>query len=92
MAALLLGERIRARRITAVIVGFIGAIIVIQPSFEIFGWPALLPLGTAFFFALYMIITRVVAQVKTRLSLKSQCLLCAFDDHYLALLNDLTGL
>ena len=62
LAALLLGEKIRIRRIIAIFVGFIGAIIVIQPSFNIFGWPALLPLGTAFFFAIYMIITRAVAQ------------------------------
>ena len=64
LAALILKERFRSRRIIAIIIGFIGAIIVIQPSFDIFGWPALLPLGTAFFFALYMIITRIVAQAK----------------------------
>ena len=93
LAALLLGERIRARRITAVIVGFIGAIIVIQPSFDIFGWPALLPLGTAFFFALYMIITRVVAQAKhpieSQVSMSAFALLTIL---ILAALNDFTGL
>ena len=93
LAALLLGERIRARRITAVIVGFIGAIIVIQPSFDVFGWPALLPLGTAFFFALYMIITRVVAQAKhpieSQVSMSAFALLTIL---ILAALNDFTGL
>ena len=93
LAALLLGERIRARRITAVIVGFIGAIIVIQPSFDIFGWPALLPLGTAFFFALYMIITRVVAQAKhpieSQVSMSAFALLTIL---ILAAFNDFTGL
>lgn len=64
LAAVMLGEKIRRRRITAIIIGFCGAIIVIQPSFDLFGWPALLPLGTAFTFALYMIITRKVAQQK----------------------------
>ena len=64
LGALLLKETIHIRRISAIFVGFIGALIVIQPSFEIFGWPALLPLGAAFTFAVYMIITRIVAQAK----------------------------
>lgn len=64
LGALLLKELIRIRRILAILVGFLGALIVIQPSFEIFGWPALLPLGAAFTFAIYMIITRIVAQAK----------------------------
>ena len=76
LAALILGERIRTRRILAIVIGFCGAIIVIQPSFAIFGWPSLLPLGTAFTFALYMIITRIVAQ-KTN-PVQSQITMSAF--------------
>lgn len=64
LGALLLKETIRIRRILAIALGFIGALVVIQPSFEVFGWPALLPLGAAFTFAIYMIITRIVAQSK----------------------------
>ena len=93
LAAILLGERIRFRRISAVLVGFIGAIIVIQPSFDVFGWPALLPLGTAFFFALYMIITRVVAQAKhpieSQISMSAFALLTVL---LLAILNHAFGL
>ena len=76
LAALFLGERIRIRRILAIIIGFCGAIIVIQPSFDAFGWPALLPLGTALFFAFYMIITRSVVQAKH--PVESQIAMSAF--------------
>ena len=93
LAALFLGERIRFRRITAIIFGFCGAIIVIQPSFDIFGWPALLPLGTAFFFALYMLITRAVAQdsqpIELQISMSVYALLTVI---ILALFNQQIGL
>ena len=93
LAALFLGERVRLRRIAAIIFGFCGAIIVIQPSFDIFGWPALLPLGTAFFFALYMLITRAVAQdnqpIELQISMSVYALLTVI---ILALLNQQIGL
>ena len=93
LAALFLGERIRLRRIAAIIFGFCGAIIVIQPSFDIFGWPALLPLGTAFFFALYMLITRAVAQdnqpIELQISMSVYALLTVI---VLALFNQQIGL
>lgn len=93
LAALFLGERVRLRRISAIIFGFCGAIIVIQPSFDIFGWPALLPLGTAFFFALYMLITRAVAQdnqpIELQISMSVYALLTVI---ILALLNQQIGL
>lgn len=57
-----LGEAIGPRRLTACFIGFIGALLVIQPSFAAVGWPALLPLGTAIFFALYLLLTRTMAQ------------------------------
>ncbi len=62
MAALVLGEKIGWRRLTAVIVGFVGALIVIRPNFEAFGWPALLPLAAATTFSVYLIITRTLSQ------------------------------
>ena len=54
----LLNETVGPRRLGAAVVGFIGALFVIQPSFSVFGAVALLPLGTAFGFALYILITR----------------------------------
>jgi S-adenosylmethionine uptake transporter len=60
-SALFLGEPIGWRRISAVTVGFLGALIVIRPSWEIFGWPALLPLAAACCFAGYLTLTRYLA-------------------------------
>lgn len=57
----LLKEKVGWRRMLAVGVGFIGALLVIQPSFEQAGWPALLPLGAALCFALYLVLTRKLA-------------------------------
>lgn len=57
----ILGDHIGPRRIAACIVGFGGAILVIQPSISLFGLVALWPLGTAFSFAFYMLVTRLLA-------------------------------
>ncbi len=57
-----LGEEVGSRRIAACAVGFIGTMMVIQPSFAEVGWPALLPLSVALIFALFMLITRQIAQ------------------------------
>ena len=61
LGAWLLGEQVGWRRYAACAVGFVGALIVIQPSWAELGWTAALPLGTAFTFALYMILTRHLA-------------------------------
>lgn len=57
----LFGDEVGPRRILASAVGFAGALMVIQPSLAAFGLVALWPLGTAFFFAFYMLSTRVVS-------------------------------
>lgn len=62
LGGLFLGEAVGARRIIACLVGFGGALLVIQPSFQTLGWPAVFPLGTALLFGLYMILTRKMAQ------------------------------
>lgn len=59
---LVLGEKVGPRRILASLVGFLGALLVIQPNFAAFGAVALLPLATAGFFALYMLLTRRIAR------------------------------
>jgi len=53
-----LGEDVGPRRIGACIVGFVGVLFVIQPSFAAFGAVALIPLGTAVAFAFYILVTR----------------------------------
>ncbi|MFN3846680.1 MAG: DMT family transporter [Paracoccaceae bacterium] len=61
LGKLLFGDEVGPRRIAASCVGFLGALLVIQPSLAAFGLVALWPLGTAFFFAFYMLSTRQVA-------------------------------
>jgi drug/metabolite transporter (DMT)-like permease len=63
LSVLMLGETIRMRRIFAIIFGLIGAMMVLQPSFIIFGWPALLPLVSAVSMAFYMILTSRISTV-----------------------------
>ncbi|MEQ9037348.1 MAG: DMT family transporter, partial [Silicimonas sp.] len=53
-----LGEDVGPRRVGAAIVGFVGVLFVIQPSFAAFGAVALFPLGTAVGFAFYILVTR----------------------------------
>ena len=53
-----LGEELGRRPAGAAIVGFLGVLFVIQPSFEAFGAVALFPLGTAVCFAFYILVTR----------------------------------
>jgi drug/metabolite transporter (DMT)-like permease len=53
-----LGEDVGPRRAWAALAGFIGVLLVIQPSFAAFGAVALFPLGTAVGFAFYILVTR----------------------------------
>ena len=62
LAPWVLGETVGWRRLAAVAVGMIGALIIIQPGHEVFGLRALLPLLTAFGFSFYLMITRKLAR------------------------------
>jgi drug/metabolite transporter (DMT)-like permease len=53
-----LGEDVGPRRVGAALVGFLGVLFVIQPSFAAFGAVAIIPLGTAVAFAFYILLTR----------------------------------
>lgn len=57
-----LGEEVGPRRLAACAVGFVGTLMVVQPSFAEVGAPALLPLGVALVFALFMLVTRQIAK------------------------------
>lgn len=56
--ALFLGEALGPRRIFAILVALIGALIVIRPGSDLFQVASLLPLVAAFCFASYTLITR----------------------------------
>lgn len=58
---LIFGDQVGPRRIAACGVGFLGALLVIQPSLAAFGLVALWPLATAFLFAFYMLVTRAIS-------------------------------
>ena len=57
----MLGERISPGRMMAVVVAFLGVLVVIQPGGEVFQWASLLILGSAICYALYQVFTRRVA-------------------------------
>jgi drug/metabolite transporter (DMT)-like permease len=62
MAPFLLGEKVGWRRWSAVVVGFIGAVIIIRPGMTVFQPVVLIPLVSALMFALYHIMTRLGSQ------------------------------
>lgn len=57
-----LGEKVGWRRWSAIAVGFVGMMIILQPGIAVFSPWALLPLIAAFMFALYSLLTRMVAR------------------------------
>lgn len=57
-----LGEHVGWRRWAAIGVGFVGVIIILQPSGGVFSPYAAIPLVSAFMFALYGLLTRYVAR------------------------------
>lgn len=58
----ILGEKVGWRRWLAISVGFIGVLIILQPGVTVFSPFALLALASAIMFALYSLLTRLVAQ------------------------------
>jgi len=57
-----LKEEVGGRRLIACIVGFVGTLLVIQPSFAEVGLPALWPLAVAVVFSLFILVTRQIAK------------------------------
>jgi len=53
-----LGEKVGFRRWPAVIIGFVGSLIVIRPGFIEFNFASIAALGTGFFYGIYLVITR----------------------------------
>lgn len=59
---LILGEEVGPARLGACAAGFVGTLLVMQPSFAEVGPPALLPLMVAVIFAFFMVITRICSR------------------------------
>ena len=73
----LLGERVGARRWAAVVIGFLGALIMVRPGTEAFRAEALLALASAFIFALAMLLTRRLSRTETSAALVTHTTLVA---------------
>lgn len=58
MSAIILKEPIDRERWIAVLVGFVGVLIVLRPSPATFSWPALIAMTGSFLFSILMIVTR----------------------------------
>ncbi|WP_313666165.1 DMT family transporter [Shinella sp.] len=71
MSAAFLGDKVGWRRWLAIIVGFGGALIVIQPSFVLFGWTALLPVGCAFLYSIYLFMNRAIGDADSPLTMQT---------------------
>lgn len=65
LSALVLKEPVGWRRWAATLVGFIGALIIVGPSFDAVGYWVMAPLAAAFFAALRDIVTRPLGRVET---------------------------
>ncbi|MEO9527510.1 DMT family transporter [Roseibium sp.] len=59
LAALILKEQVGIRRIGAILVGLIGAIIILRPNLAEIGLVSLLPVATAFLFSFYLLLNRL---------------------------------
>ena len=69
LAGPLLGETVGARRWGAVLIGFLGAIIMVQPGSAAFRPEVLLVLGSAFAFSLLVTLTRRMTRTETSVAL-----------------------
>lgn len=63
LAVPLLGERVGVWRMAAILVGFVGVLIVIRPFDESFHWAMLLALWNAFALGLYSVLTRKLSGI-----------------------------
>lgn len=70
LCIIFLGERVGWRRSIALAFGFIGALIIIRPSYAVFGVTALLPMGTALAFACYVILTRILTRTASAVTMQ----------------------
>jgi drug/metabolite transporter (DMT)-like permease len=71
LSAVFLKEKVGWRRWLAIAIGFGGAMIVIQPSYQIFGLTALLPVACAFLYALYMFLNRAIGEADTPMTMQT---------------------
>jgi drug/metabolite transporter (DMT)-like permease len=64
----LLKERVGIRRWAAVVVGFVGVLVIIRPGLGVVHWAAFFPLITAACYALLQILTRILSRTDSSVS------------------------
>ncbi|MEM1287180.1 MAG: DMT family transporter [Pseudomonadota bacterium] len=65
LAGPLMGEWAGPRRWAAILIGFLGVLVVTRPGLDGLGWPALISVGSMLCFALYSLTTRTLAQTES---------------------------
>ncbi|SMF38647.1 Permease of the drug/metabolite transporter (DMT) superfamily [Tistlia consotensis] len=63
-AAIFLGEVVRARRWTATAIGFLGVLVVLRPGFQALTWPMALPIVSAAFMAVSIVIVKKLSRTE----------------------------
>ena len=58
IAIIIYSEKVGVWRWGSIILGFIGAILIVRPGSDVFSWTALMPIGAAFFYASSMVTLR----------------------------------
>ena len=61
LAGPMLGEKVTLPRVMAVILGFVGVLVVIRPGADVFQWASLLIVASSTCYAVYQVLTRRVA-------------------------------
>ena len=69
LAVPILGEKLGMHRIFAIVIGFIGVLIIVKPGTDLFHLKSLLPIGSAFFMAAVYLSTRSLMNTDTSTSI-----------------------
>lgn len=76
ISVLVFKERVSKGGWAAVVLGFVGVLFVVQPTGDAVQWAALLPMGTAFFYALMMVSARWIRPGEHMLTTMLYIVLC----------------
>ena len=69
LALPILGEKIGIHRMLAIVIGFIGVLIIVKPGTDLFQFKSLLPIGSAIFMASVYLSTRSLMNTETSTSI-----------------------
>ena len=69
LAVPILGEKLGIHRIFAIVIGFIGVLIIVKPGTDLFYLKSLLPIGSAFFMAAVYLSTRSLMNTESTKSI-----------------------